>query len=241
MRAALLADGARPDTFWKTAYKNLMWYEPVGVHYLPHVFDFNAIEKVGSAWNVRATTAHQYMSTEFGVPDARTQVDRLMSHFAPGRQRQNYTGTGLSCIVSQALDAFIGVSSEHEVPITDLAPGAKNKAFYSGSNKVDLLAPGRTHPALGISNKWSLRNDRDTEVAHQASFVKAHAKVRYFVVVTNEFGIGRLKQLLDYDSIDGIYHLNRTLLEKVHSPEVLPNGRLRDVSTLFADAKAWTA
>jgi hypothetical protein len=240
MKAALLADHARPDTLWMTAYRNLLWYDSVGAAKLPHVFDFNVIKKDGSAWRTRAETVDSYLQTAFGIMDVQTQTDQLMVQLAPGRQRQNYLGTGLSCLVGQALSLFNGISHEAEVPVADLVPSAKDKSVYRGSRKIDLLVEGKGRPVVAISNKWSLRNDRDTEVAHQSEVLKAHSRIHAFVVVTNEFGLGRLQQLLDYDTIEGVYHLNRAVLEKVHGP-TLPNGRLRDVSTLFADVKRWTA
>lgn len=240
MLAALKGDVPGPATFWKTAYRNLLWYEPYAGGHLPHIYDSNAL-KGTRAWLTRAKLADAYLATEFNQPITfNGQCDRLLTHFAPGAQRQNYLGTGLSCLIAQALSYFIGVPTQGEVPVSDIVPAAKDKSYYSGSNKIDLLAEGRGKPRVGISNKWSLRNDRDTEIAHMATFLKTHSPVKYLVVVTNEFGLGRLNQLLNFDSIDGVYHLNRALLAKVYEPGPIPNGRLRDVSALFADVKRWT-
>jgi len=62
----------------------------------------------------------------------------------------------------------------------------------------------------------------------KASTLSSSAALPYYFVVTNEFGPARLKKVLDNQCKNGLFHVNRALLLKVHDG----NGRLSGIEDL---------
>ena len=78
-----------------------------------------------------------------------------------------------------------------------------------------------------------MRHDRIRDPQEEADTYKQHEPNLKFYVVTNEFDSARLKQLLNYSTIDGVFHINRDLVWQVYggSPPDLAN--LKDFTDFF--------
>jgi hypothetical protein len=98
---------------------------------------------------------------------------------------------------------------------------------------VDIVALRQGSPFAVISNKWGIRHDRVRDPQEEADTYKREAPSLKFFVVTNEFDSARLRKVLTYPTIDGVFHVRRDLGWQVYGGMTDELANLKDLTELF--------
>src|SRR5690606_38609592 len=91
-----------------------------------------------------------------------------------------------------------------------------------------------------LSLKWSLRGDRLRQVQLEARTLSNLGKDLFFGVITNEYDVSRLKPLLADPNIDAVFHVSKSAVESMWTPEPGGLSRIRnlvDIVDLFAELR----
>lgn len=219
-----------PDDVWVALYILLLDYS----NDVPRITDSNRL-KPGTIWYRRAKLVEQALASALGCPpaDVIRRVDLFMRSVYPaGTQRMNPLGIALACATVYLIDRF-GTGSyrwqmEARIGI-DVFPGLMN--FRRSA--VDIVAFRGGKPYAVISSKWGIRHDRVRDPQEEADTYKKHEPDLKFFVLTNEFDNGRLQHVLTYPAIDGVFHINKTLVWQVYGGSLTGLAGLKDFTDLF--------
>lgn len=216
---------------WVALYVLLLDY----VNNVPRITDANRL-RPGAIWFRRAklietTLAQALICNPADVP---TRVDQFMQTvYPPGIQRMNPIGIALACAAIYLIDRFAGNYRWKPEAIigVDVFPNLIN--FRRRAVDVVAFYPNSNTPYAVISSKWGMRHDRLRDPQEEADTYKQHEPALKFYVLTNEFDNGRLQHLLNYPTIDGIFHVRKDMVWQVYggNPPGLTN--LMDFTDLF--------
>ena len=223
-RSVLAPWSRNRQEFWKGIYALLLWYK----HRVPHIIDANDLKN--PAWKARARLVEKALAEAYRCRPSEVpkKVDRLLKDPSLRRQqRQNPLGAGFTAV----LVYFLRQTSD---PMYEFIPEAVvgrqvfRRVTQPPRQRVDIAVLRRGQEYAIISTKWSIRHDRLKDWLDECDFYKTRAALPYYFVVTNEFGPARLKKVLDNQCKNGLFHVNRALLLKVHDG----NGRLSGIEDL---------
>ncbi|MFQ5881775.1 MAG: hypothetical protein ACE5I9_04800 [Candidatus Methylomirabilales bacterium] len=202
-----------PTDYWKGIYQALLWYE----HGVPHIAEASDLKK--PVWRRRAKIVELALAQALGCPPRNVphRVDRLLrSPLLRGQQRQNPLGTGFAA-------SLIYLLRLHSAQIYQFIPEGKiGVDVFRGitgtppRDRVDITVLRDQREYAIISTKWSIRHDRLKDWLDECDFYKTRARLPFYFVVTNEYGRGRLRKVLQNQCQNGLYHVNRDLLLQLH-------------------------
>jgi hypothetical protein len=230
--AAELAKLVRtPDDIWVALYVLLLDY----ANGVPRITDANRL-KEGMIWYQRAKLVEQALARDLVCPpeDVPNRVDVFMQTVYPlGTQRMNPIGIALASATINLIDRFAGRYrwKPEAIISVDVFPNLINFRRHA----VDIVAfhPNTNTPYAVISSKWGMRHDRIRDPQEEADTYKQHEPNLGFYVLTNEFDNGRLQHLLNYPTIDGVFHISRNLVWQVYGSNPPGLAGLRDFTDLF--------
>ncbi len=219
-----------PSDVWIALYRLLLDY----TNGVPRITDSNRL-KPGSIWFKRAQIVEQALAQAIGIPlsDVPNHVDMFMkSVYPPGTQKMNPVGIALACAAVYLIDRF-GTGNyrwkmEAKIGI-EVFPSLTN--FRRSA--VDIVAFQDNSPYAVISSKWGIRHDRVRDPQEEADTYKHHEPSLKFYVLTNEFDNGRLLHVLNYPTIDGVFHINRNLVMQVYGGNAPGLAGLKDITDFF--------
>ncbi|MFQ5902413.1 MAG: hypothetical protein ACE5JO_01870 [Candidatus Binatia bacterium] len=205
-----------PADYWKGIYQALLWYE----HGVPHIVEANDLKK--AIWRRRAKTVEQTLAQALGCRprDVSYRVDQLLKNrLLRGQQRQNPLGTGFAA-------SLVYLLSLHSAQIYQFIPEGKvGVDVFRGvtgtppRERVDITVLRNGKEYAIISTKWSIRHDRLKDWLDECDFYKTRARLPFYFVATNEYGRGRLRKVLQNQCQNGLYHVNRDLLLRLHDDD----------------------
>lgn len=100
--------------------------------------------------------------------------------------------------------------------------------------RVDIVAFRAGRPFAVISSKWGMRHDRIRDLQEEADTYKTEEPSLKFFVITNEFDNARLRQILAYPTIDGVFHIRRALVWQVYGNTANELANLRELTELYS-------
>lgn len=189
------------------------------IHSAPRITDSNRLKK--GVWLDRAKTVENVLSEALKCEthEVVSHVDILMRQFYPPEtQRMNPVGIGFACAIVYLIDRFAGKYDwMMEARIgKDVFPNLTDFRRKS----VDIVAFKKDKPYAVISSKWGMRHDRIRDPQEEAETYKKEVPELKFFVVTNEFDNGRLQHLLNWKTIDGVFHINRDLVLQLYGNDI---------------------
>ena len=157
----------------------------------------------------------------------------LMSQFyPPDTQRMNPIGIAFAGAVVHSIEKFSTDNYRWEMEVkigVDIFPG--HTGFRRKS--IDIVAFKNQQLFAVISSKWGMRHDRIRDPQEEADTYKKIEPGLKFYVATNEFDNARLQQLLNYPSIDGVFHVRRDLVRQAYHNSAFELENLKDITELF--------
>jgi hypothetical protein len=144
----------------------------------------------------------------------------------------NPVGIAFASAVVYLIQRFSGGSYECKIEArigADVFPNLKGFRRRS----VDILASHQRDPFAVISSKWGIRHDRVRDPQEEADTYKQQVPSLKFFVVTNEFDSARLQKVLEYPTIDGVFHVRRDLVWQVYGGITDELANLKDLTDLF--------
>jgi hypothetical protein len=226
-----MLDGMPPNetNIWVAIYCLFLDY----IHNVPRITDSNRLTK--GIWVRRAKMVEDALSEalQCETNEVINHVDILMRQlYHPGTQRMNPVGIGYASSVVYLIDRFAGKYDwKIEARIgKDVFPNLSGFRRKS----VDIVAFKKGKLYAVISSKWGIRHDRIRDPQEEAETYKKQDPKMKFYVITNEFDNGRLQHLLNWKTIDGVFHINRDLVMQIYGndiPDGLPG--LKNLTDLF--------
>ena len=214
---------------WVSIYRLLLDY----IYDVPRITDSNRLEK--GIWRSRALEVEQTLASALNcVPsEVRNHVDVLMSQFYPPEtQRMNPIGIAFAGALVHAIKQFSSSDYNWKMEVAigvDVFPGLTGFRRRS----IDIVAFKNQRPFAVISSKWGIRHDRIRDPQEEADTYKKIEPALKFYVATNEFDNARLQQLLNYPSIDGVFHVRRDLVRQAYHNSAFELEKLKDITELF--------
>ncbi len=219
----------KEEDIWVALYCLFLDY----IHNVPRITDSNRLKK--GIWLNRAKMVENALSgaLQCETHEIISHVDILMRQlYQPDTQRMNPVGIGYACAVVYLIDRFAGkydwmmearIGKDVFPQLTDFR--RKN---------VDIVAFKKKKPYAVISSKWGIRHDRIRDPQEEADTYKQQVTELKFYVITNEFDNGRLQHLLNWQTIDGVFHINRDLVLQIYGNNI-PDGLigLKNITDLF--------
>jgi len=206
------------------------------IHNVPRITDSNRLTK--GIWVKRAKMVENALADALKCEtnEVISHVDILMRQlYQPGTQRMNPVGIGYASAVVYLIDRFAGKYDwKIEARIgKDVFPNLLDFRRKS----VDIVAFKNEKLYAVISSKWGIRHDRIRDPQEEADTYKKQDPKLKFYVITNEFDNGRLQHLLNWKTIDGVFHINRDLVLQIYG-HCMPDGliglkNLTDLLPLF--------
>lgn len=189
---------------------------------------------------------------------AREIVERARFHLTFGSNRQNVLGEGFEDLLRLLAVRVAGVPQEMIVlrrKASEL-PGFQrtlDQPRRIESPDIAIIEGSRT--ALLSTVKWSLRHDRQKQLSDELDcYVQLLSQNSFpqYVLVTNEFDPGRLKNSSNLNSrgktVDRIYHINPDLLLEVladvpssaaEAEQLIHTGRLQSLEAFLHELGRW--
>jgi hypothetical protein len=214
---------------WVALYRLLLDY----VYDVPRITDSNRLR--GGIWRDRAKRVEQTLAAAMSCEtrDVANRLDILMRRLYPaGTQRMNPIGIAFACAVVYLIQRFSAGSYKWKMEAkigVDVFPGLIDFRRKS----VDIVALYQDHPFAVISSKWGIRHDRVRDPQEEADTYKREMPLLKFFVVTNEFDSARLRKVLVYPTIDGVFHVQRGLVWELYGGMTSELANLRDLTELF--------
>ncbi|HZQ07438.1 MAG TPA: hypothetical protein VFD70_12735 [Anaerolineae bacterium] len=160
-------------------------------------------------------------------------MDQLMRRiYAPNTQKMNPVGIAFAVAIVYLIQKFAHGSYHWHLEArigTDVFPSLANFRRKS----VDIVAFRENDLYAVISSKWGIRHDRIRDPQEEADTYKVQVPAVKFYLVTNEFDNARLQKVLNYPTIDGVFHVKRDLVWQVYGQSAESLRGLRDLTELF--------
>ena len=227
----LLKDWIRTeDDVWVSIYRLLLDY----IYDVPRITDSNRLTE--GVWRIRAQQFEIALAAALHCePGAvRNQVNALMRGLYDSEtQRMNPIGIAFAVAVVYAIERFSAGDYEWKMEVLigkDIFPSLTNFRRRS----IDIVAFKEQKPFAIISSKWGIRHDRLRDPQEEADTYKQVEPTLKFYVTTNEFDNARLQKLLNYPTIDGVFHVHRDLVWQVYGKSVSGLENLKDMTELFS-------
>lgn len=217
------------DDIWVAIYRLLLDY----AHGVPRITDANRLRR--GIWRERAKMVESALATamQCRTEDVKSHLDVFMSQLYPsGTQRMNPVGIAFACAIVYLIHRFApgryDLKMEAQIGV-DVFP--RLRGFRRKS--VDIVAFRQGQLFAVVSSKWGIRHDRVRDPQEEADRYKREVPTLRFFVVTNEFDSARLRKVLTYPTIDGVFHVKHDLVSHVYGG--LPGGlaNLKDLTDLF--------
>lgn len=219
-----------PADIWVALYVLFLDY----ANGVPRITDANRLTP-NSAWYKRAQLVEQRLAQALGISPAGvvSHVDYFMRTFyPPNTQRMNPIGIGLACAGVYLIDRF-GAGHYRWQMESKIGIEVFTNLLNFRRKAVDVVAfSGNTTYAV-ISSKWGIRHDRLRDPQEEADTYKIHEPNLGFYVLTNEFDNGRLQHLLNWPTIDGVFHINKDLVWNAYGGNPPGLAALKDFTDLF--------
>ncbi len=201
------------NDIWTGIYRLLLDYE----HGVPRITDSNRLGK--GIWRERALQVEQILARTLAceTSEVEPQLDCLMRQmYNSGIQRMNPVGIAYAITIMYLIERFCPQKYrlKREVRIGN---GVFANLLNSRRKSVDIVVwPEQTtpdnDPVAVISSKWGMRHDRIRDPQEEADTYKQQVPNLKFYLVTNEFDSARLQQVINYPTIDGVFHINNELV-----------------------------
>ena len=218
------------EDVWVSIYRLLLDY----IYDVPRIIDGNRL--VQGIWRSRALQVEQALANGLRCDPAevRSHVDILMRQFySADTQRNNPIGIAFAGALVYAIQHFSEGTYDWKMEVLlgiDVFPSLTEFRRRS----VDIVAFKNQEPFAVISSKWGIRHDCIRDPQEEADTYKKHAPALKFYVATNEFDNARLQKLLNYPTIDGVFHVRRDLVRQVYNNSAMELEKLKDITELFA-------
>lgn len=220
----------KPADIWVAIYILLLDY----TNDVLRITDSNRL-RPGAIWFQRAQIVEQELAHALGCSpaDVSNLVDEFMrTVYPPNTQRMNPVGIALACATVYLIDRYAAGKYDWKMEVK-----IGKEIFASLTNfrrsSVDIVAFQGGNPFAVISSKWGIRHDRIRDPQEEADTYKRHETGLKFYMLTSEFDNGRLQHLLNYPTIDGVFHINKHLVWKVYGGNPPGLVGLKDFTDLF--------
>jgi hypothetical protein len=219
-----------PSDVWIAMYCLLLDY----IYGVPRITDSNRLKK-GSSWRNRAELVEAELAKALGCDsaDLHSRVNLLMKGlYRRKTQKMNPSGIAFACACVIALQRFGSRAYSYKIEARigeDVFP--RLTSFRRKS--VDIVGFLGTSPFAVISSKLGMRHDRIRDPQEEADTYKREQPGLKSFLATSEFDKARLSKLIQYPSIDGVFHVNIEILLRMHKPDDLRLRGVIDMTDLF--------
>jgi hypothetical protein len=218
-----------PADIWVALYRLLLDYE----HDVPRITDSNRLRD--GTWLQRARIIQDELAKALSCSpnDVAHHLDQFMRQaYTPGTQRMNPVGIAFACAVVYLIQRFgrgrYDWKMEARIGV-DVFPQLTRFRRQS----VDIVAFQHGRPYAIVSSKWGIRHDRIRDPQEEADTYKQQEPSLKFFVTTNEYDSARLQKILEYPTIDGVFHIHRDLVWRVYGGQAEVLADLKDLTELF--------